>query len=96
MRGRAGIAGVPSSGHASKGISQEPKRALHPLLITAGEQAIFTLAPCRLERRILPDVARLDFPRFLHGQYLIRFHILDYLQRAVRPANFQVGHHGFP
>src|SRR5712692_8479576 len=27
LRGRAGVAGVPSSGHASKGISQEPRRA---------------------------------------------------------------------
>jgi hypothetical protein len=27
MRGRTGVAGVPSSGHASKGISQEPRRA---------------------------------------------------------------------
>ena len=27
MRGRPGVAGVPSSGHASKGISQEPRRA---------------------------------------------------------------------
>src|SRR5260370_35697647 len=26
-RGRAGVAGVPSSGHAFKGISQEPRRA---------------------------------------------------------------------
>src|SRR5215510_3969754 len=30
-RGRAGVAGVPSSGHASKGILQEPRRARHPL-----------------------------------------------------------------
>ena len=35
MRGRAGVAGVPSSGHASTGILQEPKRALH--LLPAGE-----------------------------------------------------------
>ena len=27
VRGRAGVAGVPSSGHVSKGISQEPRRA---------------------------------------------------------------------
>jgi hypothetical protein len=30
-RGRAGIAGVPSPGHVSKGIVQEPKRAPHLL-----------------------------------------------------------------
>ncbi len=30
-RGRLGVAGVPSSGHASKGISREPRRAPHPL-----------------------------------------------------------------
>ena len=36
LRGRAGIAGVPSSGHASKGISQEPRRAPHLLLTTGG------------------------------------------------------------
>src|SRR6202051_3300508 len=36
MRGRAGVAGVPSSGHASKGISQEPRRAPHLLLTTGG------------------------------------------------------------
>jgi restriction endonuclease len=35
MRGRAGVAGVPSSGHVSKGISQEPRRA-HHLLLTMG------------------------------------------------------------
>src|SRR5467141_3617295 len=29
LRGRAGIAGVPSSGHASKRIPQEPRRAHH-------------------------------------------------------------------
>jgi hypothetical protein len=29
QRGRAGVAGVPSSGHASKGIPQEPRRARH-------------------------------------------------------------------
>src|SRR5580693_1967786 len=29
LRGRAGIAGVPSSGHASKEIPQEPRRAHH-------------------------------------------------------------------
>jgi hypothetical protein len=27
--GRPGIAGVPSSGHVSKGISHKPRRALH-------------------------------------------------------------------
>ena len=31
LRGRAGVAGVPSSGHASKGISQKPRRAPHLL-----------------------------------------------------------------
>src|ERR1700674_5364454 len=36
MRGRAGVAGVPSSGHASKGISQEPRRAPHFLLTMGG------------------------------------------------------------
>src|ERR1700686_4425239 len=36
MRGRAGVAGVPSSGHASKGISQKPRSALHLLLTMAG------------------------------------------------------------
>ena len=36
MRGRVGIAGVTSSGHASKGIVQEPKRAPHLLLIMGG------------------------------------------------------------
>jgi hypothetical protein len=30
-QGRTGVAGVPSSGHASKGIPQEPKRAPHLL-----------------------------------------------------------------
>ena len=30
-QGRSGVAGVPSSGHASKGILQEPKRAPHLL-----------------------------------------------------------------
>src|ERR1022692_364909 len=35
-QGRPGIAGVPSPGHASTGISQEPRRAPHPLLITGG------------------------------------------------------------
>lgn len=36
LRGRTGIAGVRSSGHASKGIPQEPRRALHPLLTMGG------------------------------------------------------------
>ena len=31
--GRPGIAGVPSSGHVSKGISHEPRRARHSLSI---------------------------------------------------------------
>jgi hypothetical protein len=31
LRGRAGVAGVPSPGHVSKGIAQEPKRAPHLL-----------------------------------------------------------------
>ncbi len=31
LRGRAGVAGVPSPGHASQGIAQEPKRAPHLL-----------------------------------------------------------------
>src|SRR5216684_6464865 len=35
-RGRAGVAGVPSSGHAFKGISQEPRRAPHLLLTMGG------------------------------------------------------------
>jgi hypothetical protein len=36
LQGRAGVAGVPSSGHAFKGIPQEPRRAPHPLLIMGG------------------------------------------------------------
>ena len=36
LRGCAGIAGVPSSGHAFKGISQEPRRAPHLLLTMGG------------------------------------------------------------
>ncbi len=36
QRGRTGIAGVPSSGHASKGISQEPRRAPRLLLNMGG------------------------------------------------------------
>ena len=36
MRGRAGVAGVPSSGHASKGTSQEPRKAPPHLLLTMG------------------------------------------------------------
>src|SRR6266478_8592006 len=31
LQGRSGVAGVPSPGHASKGIPQEPKRAPHLL-----------------------------------------------------------------
>jgi hypothetical protein len=30
LQGRAGVAGVPSSGHASKRIPHEPRRAHHP------------------------------------------------------------------
>ena len=29
LQGRSGVAGVPSSGHASKGIPHEPRRARH-------------------------------------------------------------------
>ena len=36
LRGCAGIAGVPSAGHAFKGISQEPRRAPHLLLTMGG------------------------------------------------------------
>ncbi len=36
LQGRTGIAGVPSSGHASKGISQEPRRAPRLLLNMGG------------------------------------------------------------
>ena len=36
MQGRSGVAGVPSSGHASTGNSQEPRRALHLLLNMGG------------------------------------------------------------
>jgi hypothetical protein len=36
LRGRAGVAGVASSGHAPTGISQEPRRALHLLLTIGG------------------------------------------------------------
>src|ERR1700732_2522317 len=35
-QGRPGVAGVPSSGHASKGIPQEPRRAPHLLLTMGG------------------------------------------------------------
>src|SRR6202167_2391045 len=36
LRGPAGVAGVLSSGHAAKGIFQEPRRAPHLLLTMGG------------------------------------------------------------
>jgi len=51
LRGRAGVAGVPSPGHVSKGIAQEPKRALHLLHTKRNASYIGRYVSPRVDRR---------------------------------------------
>jgi hypothetical protein len=55
-RGRAGVAGVPSSGHASKGIPHEPSRA-HHLRSQERKRGRQGIAPCSdsCRRRSFPS-----------------------------------------
>src|SRR5437762_9356154 len=63
--GRPGIAGVPSSGHVSKGISHEPRRARHSLSI--GEKR----RPPRETVRSEEHTSELQLPMYLVCRLLL-------------------------